>query len=118
MSSSSGNYSGSSGHMCTYETCVLKTSLTVDNFGRRFLGCSQYKVGPKCPAFKWLDNPTCMRGNEVAHLVQQKLDLLRSELQLAHERERAATQTAAEATKMAKIAQDRAAKATERERKF
>ncbi|KAK9984246.1 hypothetical protein SO802_033771 [Lithocarpus litseifolius] len=118
MSSSSGNYSGSSGHMCTYETCVLRTSLTVDNFGRRFLGCSRYKVGPKCPFFKWLDNPTCMRGNEAAHLVQQKLDLLRSELQLAHERERAATQTAAEATQMAEIAQDRVAKATEREKKF
>nr|XP_023891804.1 uncharacterized protein LOC112003818 [Quercus suber]XP_023892346.1 uncharacterized protein LOC112004351 [Quercus suber]XP_023920455.1 uncharacterized protein LOC112031985 [Quercus suber] len=118
MSSSSGNYSGSSGHMCTYETCVLRTSLTVDNFGRRFLGCSRYKVGPKCPFFRWIDNPTCMRGNEAAHLVQQKL-------QLAHEREREATQAAAEAiqaaaeaTQMAEIAQDRAAKATERERKF
>ena len=50
--------------------------------------------------------------------VQQKLDLLRSELQLAHERERKATQAAAEVTQMAEIAQDRAAKATERERKF
>ena len=40
MSSSSGNYLGSSGDMCTYETCVLKTSLIVDNFGRRFMGCS------------------------------------------------------------------------------
>ncbi|KAK9991380.1 hypothetical protein SO802_026365 [Lithocarpus litseifolius] len=76
------------------------------------------KVGPKCPFFKWLDNPTCMRGNEAAHLVQQKLDLLWSELKLAYERERAATQTEAEATQMAEIAQDRAAKATERERKF
>ena len=46
------------------------------------------------------------------------MDLLRSELQLAHERERVATQTTAKATQMAKIAQDRAAKATERERKF
>ena len=72
----------------------------------------------KCPFFKWIDNPTCMRGNEAAHLVQQKLDLLRSELQLAHERERETTQAAAEATQMAEIAQDRAAKATERERKF
>ena len=44
MSSSSGNYSGSSGHICTYETCVLGTSLTVDNFDRRFLGCNQYNV--------------------------------------------------------------------------
>ena len=76
------------------------------------------QLGPKCPFFKWIDNPTCMRGNETAHLVQQKLDLLRSELQLAHERERKATQAAAEATQMAEIAQDKAAKATERERKF
>ena len=44
MSSSSGNYLGSSGYMCTYETYVLRTSLTVDNFGRRFVGCIQYKV--------------------------------------------------------------------------
>ena len=61
-------------------------------------------VGPKCPFFQLIDNPTCMCGNEIAHLVQQKLDLLRSELQLAHERERVATQTAAEATQMTEIA--------------
>ena len=59
-----------------------------------------------------------MRGNEAAHLVQQKLDLQRSELQLAHERERAATQIVAEAIQMTEIAQEMAAKATERERKF
>ena len=74
------------------------------------------QLGPKCTFFKWIDNPTCMRGNEAAHLVQQKLNLLRSELQLAHEREREATQAAVEATKMAEIAQDMAAKATEREK--
>ena len=62
------------------------------------------QVGPKCPFFKWIDNPTCMRENEAAHLVQQKLDLLRNELQLAHEREREATQVAAEATQMVEIA--------------
>ena len=44
-----------------------------------------------------------MRGNEAAHLVQQKLDLLRSELQLTHESEREATQAAVEATQMAEI---------------
>ena len=76
------------------------------------------QVGPKCPFFKWLDNPICMRENEAAHLVQQKLDLLQSKLQLAHERKRAATQTTTEATKMTETAQDRAAKATEKERKF
>ena len=76
------------------------------------------QLGPKCHFFKWIDNLTCMRRNEAAHLVQQKLDLLRSELQLTHEREREATQAAVEATKMAEIAQDMAAKATERERNF
>ena len=59
-----------------------------------------------------------MRGNEATHLVQQKVDLLWSELQLANERERAATQIVAEVTQMAEIAQGRAAKATENERKF
>ena len=59
-----------------------------------------------------------MRGNETTHFVQQKLDLLQSELQLAHEREREATQAAVEATQMAEIAQDKAAKATKRERNF
>ena len=44
MSSLSGNYLGSNGHMCTYETFVLKTSMTLDNFRRRFLSCSRYKV--------------------------------------------------------------------------
>ena len=39
-------------------------------------------------------------------------------LQLAHEMERKATQAAAEATQMAEITQNGAAKATERERKF
>ena len=45
-----------------------------------------------------------MRGNEVAQLVQQKLDLLWSKLQHANERKRTATQTVAEATQMEKIA--------------
>ena len=62
------------------------------------------QLGPKCPFFKWVDNPTCMRRNEAAHLVQQKLDLLWSKLQHTNERERTATQIAAEATKMEKIA--------------
>ena len=39
-----------------------------------------------------------MHKNKAAHLVQQKLDLLRSELQLAYEREKEATQATEEAT--------------------
>ena len=68
MSSSSGNFSGSCGHMCNEQTCVLRTSLSLYNFGKRFLGCSRYKVGPKCPFFVWVDNPTCPHGNETAPL--------------------------------------------------
>ena len=74
------------------------------------------QVSLKCPFFHWIDNPTCMRENEVAYLVQQKLDLLRGKLQLANERERTATQITLEATQMVEIAQERAAKATERGR--
>ena len=48
--------------------------------------------------------------------MQQKLSVLQSELQLTNERERIATQTVAKATQMAEIAQERAAKATKRER--
>ena len=51
MSSSSGTFfitthfcRASDGHLCTHETCVLQTSLKVGNFGRRFLGHSQFKV--------------------------------------------------------------------------
>ena len=38
MSSLSGNFSGSCGHICNEQTCVLRTSLSLYNFGRRFLG--------------------------------------------------------------------------------
>ena len=51
MSSSSGTcsttthfYHALDGYLCTHETCVLQTSLKVGNFGRRFLGRSQFKV--------------------------------------------------------------------------
>ena len=76
MSSSSGNFLGSCGHMCNEQTCFLRTSLSLYNFGRRFLGCSHYKVGPKCPFFVWVDNPTCPRGNETAPLAIEKMSRL------------------------------------------
>ena len=50
--------------------------------------------------------------------MQQKLSILRSELQLANKMERIAIQTIAEATQMTEIAQEKAIKAAERERKF
>ena len=50
--------------------------------------------------------------------MQQKLSILRSELQLANKMERIVIQTIAEATQKAEIAQEKAIKAAERERKF
>ena len=104
MSSSSGNLSCSCGHMCNKQTCVLRTSLSLYNFGRRFLGCSHYKVGPKCPLFVWVDNPTCPYGNETAPLAIEKMSRLQSALQLTNKRERTALEMAEEARQMAEKA--------------
>ena len=75
MSSSSGNFSSSCGHMCNEQTCVLRISLSLYNFRRRFLGCSCYKVGPKCPFFVWVNNPTCPRRNETQWLDHECMQL-------------------------------------------
>ena len=83
--------------MCNEQTCVLRTSLSLYNFGRRFLGCSRYKVGLKCPFFVWVDNPTCPRENETTPLAQEKTSKLQSALQLANEREMTALEMAEEA---------------------
>ena len=117
MSSSSGNFSGSYGHMCNEQTCVLTTSLSLYNFGRRFLGCSPYKVGPKCPFFVWIDKPTYPCGNETAPLTLERMSRLKSALQLANERERTTLEIAEEARKMAEKAFEKEAEAKERERK-
>ena len=110
ISSSSGNFSGSCGHMYNEQTCVLRTSLSLYNFRRRFLGCNRYKVGPKYPFFVWVDNPTCPRGNETAPLALEKMSRLQNALQLANERERTALE-------MAEKALEEEAKAKEKERK-
>ena len=72
--------------ICAMSRVVLRISLSLYNFGRRFLGCSHYKVGPKCPFFVWVDNPTCPRGNETAPLALEKMSRFQSALQLANER--------------------------------
>ena len=86
-------------------------------FRRRFLGFSRYKVGPKCPFFVWLDNPTCPHGNETAHLALEKMSRFQSALQLANEREMTVLKMAEEARQMAEKALEEEAKAKERERK-
>ena len=89
MSSSSGNFSGPSGHMCNEQTCILRTSLSLYNFGRRFLGCSHYKVGPMCPFFVWVDSPTCSYGNETTPLVLERISRLQNVVELANDKEMA-----------------------------
>ena len=84
--------------------------MSLYKFGRRFLGCSRYKVGPKCLFFVWVDNPTCPRGNETAPLAIEKMSRLQSTLQLANEREMTALE-------MAEKALEEEAKAKEKERK-
>ena len=91
--------------------------MSLYNFGRRFLGCSRYKVGPKCPFFVWIDNPNCLRGNETARLALEKMFRLQSALQLANEREMTALEMAEKAKQMAEKAFKEEAKAKKRERK-
>ena len=81
------------------------------------MGCSRYKVGPKCPFFVWVDNPTCPCGNETAPLAIEKMFRLQNALQLANERERTALEMAEEARQMAEKALEEEAKAKEKKRK-
>ena len=81
------------------------------------MGCSRYKIGPKCPFFVWIDNPTCPRGNETAPLALEKMSRIQSALQLANERERTALEMAEEARQVVEKALEEEAKAKEWERK-
>ena len=80
------------------------------------MSCSRYKVGPKCPFFVWVDNPTCPRGNETTPLALERMFRLQSALQLANKREMTALETVEEARQMAKKALEEEAKAKEKER--
>ena len=103
--------------MCNEQSCVFRTSLSLYNFGRRFFGCSRYKVDPKCHFFVWIDNPTCPHGNETAHLALEKMSRFQSALQLANEREMTVLEMAEEARQMAEKALEEEAKAKKRKRK-
>ena len=81
------------------------------------MGCSRYKVGPKCPFFVWLDNPTCLCGNETAPLALERMSRLQSAFQLVNEREMTALERTKEARQMVEKALEEEAKAKEMERK-
>ncbi|KAG5544643.1 hypothetical protein RHGRI_017172 [Rhododendron griersonianum] len=82
-SSSSTNYSQYRGE----ETCkcgrraVMRTSLTVKNPERRFLGCINYKKHNDCNFFVWVDPETCPRGLEYARRMQAIKDELERQVE-------------------------------------
>ncbi|KAG5540676.1 hypothetical protein RHGRI_020789 [Rhododendron griersonianum] len=82
--------SSTSTNFCQYkgeERCecgrrvVMRTSLTVKNPGRRFLGCINYKKENDCNFFVWVDPETCPRGLEYAKIMQAKKDELERQVQ-------------------------------------
>ena len=42
MSEGSNYYSSSNGHLCDMDRCMVRTSLKLHNFGRRFYGCREW----------------------------------------------------------------------------
>ncbi|KAI8565799.1 hypothetical protein RHMOL_Rhmol03G0289600 [Rhododendron molle] len=59
----------------------MRTSLTVRNPGRRFLGCLNYKKRNGCNFFVWVDPQTCERGLEYAKIMQAKKEELESQIE-------------------------------------
>ncbi|KAK4587544.1 hypothetical protein RGQ29_018809 [Quercus rubra] len=55
--------SNSSQHSCDMDQCMVRTSLKLHNFGRRFYDRRHWKPdsGQHCKSFKWMDGNTCRR---------------------------------------------------------
>ncbi|KAK9997997.1 hypothetical protein SO802_017600 [Lithocarpus litseifolius] len=95
MSSANSYNSTSTQHMCDMDSCVLKTSLSLRNFGRRFYGCQHWspiriKIICSCPDsdqagkfFRWLDRDTCPRGLATAPIVRERFTRLAAEAEAA-----------------------------------
>ncbi|KAG5542936.1 hypothetical protein RHGRI_015882 [Rhododendron griersonianum] len=60
----------------------MRTSLTVKNPGRRFLGCMNYKEKNGCNFFVWIDPETCPRGLEYAKIMQAKKEELEKQVEV------------------------------------
>nr|XP_023921951.1 uncharacterized protein LOC112033398 isoform X3 [Quercus suber] len=117
MSSSSDFYSSFSHHLCSRDRCTQRTSLTLDNFGRRFYGCCFYdeKELQTCKFFEWLDQKTCKRGSEVAPIVLAKFKRLENEAKASNEREKLAREMEEKARQREMIARRREEKSRVRE---
>ncbi|KAK9998715.1 hypothetical protein SO802_018318 [Lithocarpus litseifolius] len=87
MSEGSNYYSSSNGHLCDMDRCVVRTSLKLHNFGRRFYGCREWTLDDDrhCKFFRWLDSNTCKRGVETAPIVIEKFKRLENEAMLVTE---------------------------------
>ncbi|XP_075663431.1 uncharacterized protein LOC142633030 [Castanea sativa] len=94
-SSYNSNYRG---HVCDMDQCVLRTSLQLHNFGRRFYGCRHWKPGSEehCKSFKWLDGIPCRRGAETEPIVIAKFTRLEAETVVAKNNEIRARATIAD----------------------
>ncbi|XP_050245424.1 uncharacterized protein LOC126693479 [Quercus robur] len=117
MSSSSDFYSSFSHHLCSRDRCAQRTSLTLDNFGRRFYGCRFYdeKEVQTCKFCEWLDQKTCKRGSEVAPIVLAKFKRLENEAKASNEREKLAREMEEKARERERIARRREEKSRVRE---
>nr|POE89191.1 hypothetical protein CFP56_59785 [Quercus suber] len=115
MSEASGSSYNSNyrGHVCDMDQCVLRTSLQLHNFGRRFYGCRHWKPGSDehCKSFKWLDGIPCRRGAETAPIVIAKFTRLQAEAAMAKNNEMEARAMIANLIHMERVAKRSAEKA-------
>nr|XP_023921417.1 uncharacterized protein LOC112032883 [Quercus suber] len=115
MSEASGSSYNSNyrGHVCDMDQCVLRTSLQLHNFGRRFYGCRHWKPGSDehCKSFKWLDGIPCRRGAATAPIVIAKFTRLEAEAAMAKNNEMEARAMIANLIHMERVAKRSAEKA-------
>ena len=87
MSSASGSYNSYNNNVDRICYCNVKakfsTAHTSANYGRRFLGCSNYRTVKGCKFFEWVDVPfepqACL---VIQRLLKQRLDYQEKLLQL------------------------------------
>nr|POE67418.1 hypothetical protein CFP56_27352 [Quercus suber] len=61
MSETSNYLSSSDNHFCDVNNCIIRTSLKLHTFGRRFYSCRYWSPDDDraCNFFKWLDTSIC-----------------------------------------------------------
>ncbi|KAL0001300.1 hypothetical protein SO802_015081 [Lithocarpus litseifolius] len=88
MSKMSNYLSSYDGHLCDVENCIIRTSLKLHTFGRRFYTCRYWSPDDDraCKFFKWLDTSICcMRGAATTPIVIAKFKRLEHAVEVANE---------------------------------